>query len=257
MKYVVCYSGGHSSALAAIETVRRFGRENVILLNHNISGKVEHEEIKLFKSKVAEFLHLPITYANCDRYEQRTPLSLCREHGIIRFRGGHAICTYYLKTEPFHLWLAKNYPVQKNMLSEEIKIVYGFDKTEDHRIARRRQHLQFMGYESMYPLAEWPETIHAVEEVGIQRPSIYAECKHANCIGCLKAGKQHWYKVYCCHPAIFEEAKLTEERIGYSILRNCYLSDLEPEYARMKRIGVPPLETMEQKWFWHYARRRY
>lgn len=37
MKYVVCYSGGHSSALAAVETVRQHGAENVILLNHDIS----------------------------------------------------------------------------------------------------------------------------------------------------------------------------------------------------------------------------
>ena len=49
MKYVVCYSGGHSSALAAIETVRRYGSENVILLNHDISSKVEHSKIKIFK----------------------------------------------------------------------------------------------------------------------------------------------------------------------------------------------------------------
>ena len=45
-QYVVCYSGGHSSALAAVETVRRFGNENVILLNHDISSKVESIKIK-------------------------------------------------------------------------------------------------------------------------------------------------------------------------------------------------------------------
>jgi len=32
MQYVVCYSGGHSSALVAVETVRRFGNEKVIFL---------------------------------------------------------------------------------------------------------------------------------------------------------------------------------------------------------------------------------
>lgn len=46
MKYVVCFSGGHSSALAAVETVRRFGRNQVILLNHDISSKVETAKIK-------------------------------------------------------------------------------------------------------------------------------------------------------------------------------------------------------------------
>lgn len=37
MKHIVCFSGGHSSALAAIETVRRYGQEGVVLLNHDIS----------------------------------------------------------------------------------------------------------------------------------------------------------------------------------------------------------------------------
>ena len=46
MKYIVCYSGGHSSALVAIETVRKYGKENVILLNHNISAEVSITDIK-------------------------------------------------------------------------------------------------------------------------------------------------------------------------------------------------------------------
>ena len=52
MKYVVCYSGGHSSALAAVETVIRHGRKNTILLNHDISGKVEDEDVKRFKAEL-------------------------------------------------------------------------------------------------------------------------------------------------------------------------------------------------------------
>ena len=42
MKHVVLYSGGHASALTAVEAVRKFGKEDVILLNHDISEKVEH-----------------------------------------------------------------------------------------------------------------------------------------------------------------------------------------------------------------------
>ena len=33
--HVVCFSGGHSSALVAIEVVRRYGRGDVVLLNHD------------------------------------------------------------------------------------------------------------------------------------------------------------------------------------------------------------------------------
>ena len=54
-KAIVCFSGGHSSALAAIEAVRRYGKDKVILLNHDMSPKVEHEDIKRFKREVADY----------------------------------------------------------------------------------------------------------------------------------------------------------------------------------------------------------
>lgn len=116
------------------------------------------------------------------------------------------------------------------------------------------KHLLQMGYRSMYPLAEWPRTIHQIEDIGISRPSVYCDSKHANCIGCLKAGKQHWYKVYCCHRHIFEEAKMVEQEIGYSIIKGVNMSQLELEFERMKAEGVPATENMETYWFWKYAR---
>ena len=36
MKHIVCYSGGHSSAVVALNVVDRFDSSNVILLNHDI-----------------------------------------------------------------------------------------------------------------------------------------------------------------------------------------------------------------------------
>lgn len=45
MKYIVCFSGGHSSALAAIEVTRKSGKENVVLLNHDISPNVEDADV--------------------------------------------------------------------------------------------------------------------------------------------------------------------------------------------------------------------
>ena len=71
MKHVVLYSGGHSSALAAIETVRQYGPENVILLNHDINPRTEDADIKRFKREVAEYLGLLITYANMADVSQK------------------------------------------------------------------------------------------------------------------------------------------------------------------------------------------
>lgn len=56
MKHIVCYSGGHSSALVALEVAHRFGTKHLVLLNHDMHFSVEHADIKRFKRDVAEHL---------------------------------------------------------------------------------------------------------------------------------------------------------------------------------------------------------
>lgn len=73
MKYIVCYNRGQSGVLVAIETVRRYGKEkeNVILLNHDLSEEVEEKDIKRFKQEIPDYLGLKITYANIEGGKQR------------------------------------------------------------------------------------------------------------------------------------------------------------------------------------------
>lgn len=256
MKYVVCYSGGHSSALCAIETVRKYGKENVILLNHDISPEVEHEDIKRFKNEVAEYLGLPITYANMKGWEHLTPLRISKKIGVFGVYGQPALCSYKLKTAPFYKWLEENYPVTKGEVSEEITIIYGFDKDETHRIQRRVGVMATMGYKTDYPLALWDNrTIFNTEEIGIKRPITYEIFRHANCIGCLKAGRQHWYVVYCLYPHIFQEAIETEKELGSSIIKDIYLEELEPKFKAMKCKGIVPTEKIKPQTFWAMVRK--
>ena len=98
-------------------------------------------------------------------------------------------------------------------------------------------------------------TIHDIEEVGIERPKTYSIFNHANCTGCLKAGKQHWFVVYCLYPEIWEKAKLAEDTIGYSILKQGYLSDFETEFAKLKEKALPPTEKAKPQTFWAAARK--
>ena len=48
MKHIILFSGGHSSAVVALKVVEKYGKENCILLNHNITSYVEDEDIKRF-----------------------------------------------------------------------------------------------------------------------------------------------------------------------------------------------------------------
>jgi hypothetical protein len=256
MKAVVCYSGGHSSALTAIEAARRYGRENVILLNHDISPRVEHEDIKRFKREVAEYLGVPITYANADGFEEKTPLAIARVKNGFQPRPGMAYCTMYLKTHPFSNWLAWEYPTKDPCCGDitpckEIVILYGFDANETERIHRRRELLKAMGYDSDFPLAYWERTIRDTAEIGIEKPSTYSVYKHANCIGCLKAGKQHWYCVFCLRPDIWEEAKEAESLIGHSIIKGVYLKELEPQFTEMRTVKqICPTDKGNSAAFW-------
>jgi len=196
MKYIVCFSGGHSSAIAAIETVRQHGYHNVILLNHDICPRVEHADIKRFKQQVAHYLGLPITYANMEGWKNKDQFDVCMEAGAFSLGiQSMALCTNRLKTEPFERYLADNFPP-----NGDCTIVYGFDESELQRIQRRSQILGAKGYKTSFPLATTPRTIWKTENVGILRPVTYELYKHANCIGCLKAGKQHWFCVTCTAP---------------------------------------------------------
>lgn len=253
--YIVCYSGGVSSALVAIEAVRKHGKDNVILLNHDISPEVEHADIKRFKQEVADYLGLKITYANHEEWNKKTPIDICLDLGALQYQAGNALCTKHLKTDPFMDWLNENYPASSEDPCEDIVLLYGFDANEKHRIQRRSSILATKGYKTDYPLAFWNRTIQDIEDIGIKPPITYRTFKHANCIGCLKAGKQHWYIVFCLRPDIFKKAKEAEEKIGYSIIKGCFLDEIECKYKHMKERGIVPSEKLHYNTFWAKVRK--
>lgn len=247
--HIVCFSGGHSSALVAIEVCRRFGSDRVVLLNHDINADVEDPDIKRFKKEVAEYLGLEITQANHSAWDLMDQFDVAREAGAFKVGVKNVICTHRLKTEPFSNWLRENHP------AKDCIVYYGFDANEKARIQRRSGILGSQGYKSDYPLALWPRTIQSTNEVGIEPPLTYGVWKHANCIGCIKAGQQHWYTVFCLRPDIWARARLAEDDIGYSIMRAGFLEDLEPKFAKMRKLGIEPGEKIHPNRFWADARK--
>lgn len=250
MKYIVCYSGGESSGRCAVDCVKKHGKENVILLNHDISPKVEDKDIKRFKNELADKLGIEITYANMEGWKEETPLSICRKIGGFKFGNGPVLCTYHLKTKPFHDWLKENYPVQKGEVREDIRLIYGFDRNETNRIQRRIGVMANQGYKTDFPLAFWDNPIQSIEDIGVKKPSVYSLYRHANCKGCLKAGMQSWYLTFCLNPEIWKEAIETEREIGYSILKDKFLEELEPKFSQMRCQGMVPSEKISPQKFW-------
>lgn len=256
MKHIICHSGGHSSALAALKVARRFGTQDMVLLNHNMHFTVEAPDIKRFKQEVADYLGIPITFANRRNAEQ-DQFDVCVEAKAFKVRNGVELCTARLKTEPFNAWL-KALEGDKDCV-----IYYGFDDTprERARIQRRTSVMGAMGYRTDYPVALWSDcSLQSTEEVGIQRPSTYEVFQHGNCIGCLKAGWQHWYIVFCTRPDIWLKGKWAEEEIGYAIHhddfgRPVFLEDMEPRFEAMRAAGVPATERVQSQTWWAAARK--
>lgn len=236
--HIVCLSGGEASALVAIEVARKYDVGDIILLNHDISPKSEAPSIKKLKLDVSKYIGVDITYANASGWKIKDQFDVVIEAGAFQTRPGQALCTNRMKTAPFYDWL------KRHSVGRTSTVYYGFGADEPLRIQRKSSAMALMGIPVAFPLAHWPRTIRSVSEVGIEKPSHYDTWKHANCIGCLKAGIQHWYVVYCLYPQIFAKAVSTEEQIGHSIIKGYYLSDLVERFERMKKLGVPANENI-------------
>lgn len=269
LTHIICYSGGHSSARVAMNVAKFYPEDNIILLNHDINKNVEHLDIKRFKNDVSSYLKIPITYANYEgaaSYEDiPDQFDVCIKIKGFKFGNGTELCTYNLKTKPFHEFLKKYFPVKEGETRDDVIIYYGFDKEETNRIQRRSSILGAQGYHTDYPLALWSDVdADIVVNAGIAPPltyqnitegSTYGSWKHANCIGCLKAGKQHWYATFCVRPDIWEKAKQTEDILNHSIIKGVYLDELEPLFIEMKNAGIPATEHIQGATFWAMVRK--
>lgn len=251
MNRVVCYSGGHSSGLVAIEVARRFPGDHIVLINHDLPERSEGSDIKRFKREIAEYLGLPITYAShADAQLDQFDVVVAKQ--AFKVDGGSELCTSVLKTVPFMKWLKKHADPADTIC------YYGFDANELGRVQRRSQIMGPLGWATDYPLALWRQrTIHKSEEIGIAPPNAYEVYKHANCVGCLKAGWQHWYVVYCTRPDVWAKAIWAEDEIGYAIHHDdtgpVYLVDMEAKFSLMKAAGIPATEHIQYKRFWSQA----
>lgn len=248
-RHVVCFSGGHSSACVGVEVVRRYGPDDVVLLNHDINPRVEDADVKRFKREVAAYLGLPITYANHPRWEEWDQFDVVRHAGAFQWKPGQALCTARLKSEPFEEWCETFAPPGSAIF------YYGFDAGEGVRIQRRASILAAKGYETAFPLAHWRRTIQSTRELGVEPPLTYSRFRHANCAGCLKAGRQHWYVVFRTRPDVWAKARHAEDVIGHTIINGVSLEELEPLFADMQRAGIEPTEHVPQQSFWAEARR--
>lgn len=152
-----------------------------------------------------------------------------RAAGVIKLQGKFAPCTAWLKKRIRKQW-------EYEHRDYDITYVWGFDCDETHRAEILKETM--IEFEHCFPLITrglTKEDAHGMSaSLGVKRPIMYdLGYNNNNCIGCVKGGMGYWNKIRVDFPEVFESRAKLEREIGHSILKECYLDELDPNRGRM------------------------
>lgn len=174
--------------------------------------------------------------------EYRTVEQCARVFGGFRNPyNGFAPCTNWLKKRVRKEW--------ESIHSDyELTYVWGFDLQEKARAERTIEANKQAKHE--FPLIEnnlSKEDVHGLFErkFDIARPKMYRMgYPNNNCIGCVKGGMGYWNKIRVDFPEVFESRMKLEKDLGYTILKECSLEELDPNRGNMNTEIFPDCSIM-------------
>lgn len=177
------------------------------------------EDCEKFLGKTIERLESP--YKNVE--------ACIRTAGVPKMPYGFAPCTNWLKKRVRKEW-------EYEHRDYDITYVWGFDCNETDRAIRLEETM--IEFNHQFPLIEHSlskQDAHGMLSIlGIKRPKMYdLGYNNNNCIGCIKGGMGYWNKIRKDFPEVFEARAKLERDIGYSILKECFLDELDPDRGRM------------------------
>lgn len=150
-------------------------------------------------------------------------------HMIGNANTGFYPCTNWLKKRIRKEW-------EYEHRAYNITYVWGFDCHEERRAKTLVETMFKFGH--CFPLIERQLTkqdVHGIcTELGVKRPVMYdLGYNNNNCVGCVKGGMGYWNKIRNDFPEVFESRSKLEREMGSSILKECYLDELDPKRGRM------------------------
>lgn len=210
-RVVAWFSAGATSAVAAMEAVKRYGRENLVVAYCDTGS--EHPSNMDFLRAVERWIDHPITILKSEKY-----LDIWEVFESTRWLVGPAgaRCTLELKKA-----------VRQRFEDFDDIQVFGYDPGEVGRVDK------FMGnnpeVKIWCPLIERGLTkahcLRILENAGIELPAMYRAQKsggpydHNNCIGCVKGQAGYWNKIRIDFPDVFERMAQVERKIGAAICK--------------------------------------
>jgi hypothetical protein len=224
----VWFSCGAASAVAAKQTIRRYGNiARIIVLNSPI--REEDDDNRRFLRDVMEWLGIPILPVINPKFQHCSVEATWDQRRAMSFRHG-APCTVHLKKEARQAWEKDNQPDWH---------VLGFTADE----AARHQRFVLTERENVLPvLIEAGITKNQCFEIlrseGVRLPRMYElGYPNANCPGCVKAtSPSYWNLVRTAHPEVFASRASQSRSLGVRLVRH-----------QGKRIFLDEL-PMDAKW---------
>lgn len=240
-RIVVGFSGGVTSAWCAGWALKKYPKEEVVLLFHDT--KEEDPDTYRFLREMAAALDHPIT----ERSDGRSMAELMEDHNMIP-NNRVPFCSEELKGIPGRKYIEE---LRAQGIAEIIKI-YGFSAMEEVRIQRHTAMGWQTGFVARFPMVEESVTKQDAADwcqcvMGVKIPAMYEWSDHANCVGCFRGGKAYWLAVKENRPKVFATRKQQEEQYGHTISGRYSLVQIETEgmkreVGRKESIDIGPCE---------------
>lgn len=244
---VVFYSGGALSWAAAMRTIERHGRDDLVLLFTDTA--MEDEDLYRFLDDSERQLGVPITRLR----DGRTPWDVYRHKRLLGNTRADP-CSDVLKRQPARRWLKDNAPAGS-------ALVFGIDWTEMHRRDGLQRRYGEHGYSVETPMCDAPwmskgDVLSWMRREGLEPPRLYAMgFAHNNCGGfCCRAGHAHFAHLLRVMPDRFAEHEAREQEIrtylgkDVSILRDREGGETDP--LTLREFRERGLDKQPDLWDW-------
>ena len=152
-----------------------------------------------------------------------------------------APCTNWLKKRVRKEW-------EEQHKDYDLTYVWGFDLSERARAERTIEANPQAKHE--FPLITngiSKSEAHGYFDMhfGFERPKMYElGYPNNNCIGCIKGGMGYWNHIREDFPEVFAKRAALERKVGHSILKECYLDELDPQKGRLDQEIFPECGIM-------------
>lgn len=234
---VVWFSCGVASAVALMETVKRYGNTHIIRAVNNPVME-EDEDNRRFLADVERWLGIKIESACNPKYPTCSTESVWIDRKYMSGNAG-APCTVELKKEARYLW---------ELTNKADYHVLGFTLDEIGRFKRFQHGERANSLPVLIDAQLTKQDCHnIIVNAGLKPPRVYdMGYPNANCIGCVKASSPtYWNHVRKTHPVVFEARSVLSRKIGCRLVRyqgkRIFLDELPPDAKgrSMKTLKAP------------------